>query len=100
MYSAVPRCVHQGELQAGELASERFSSQTREAGLQLLERQVHQLTAKMADMEAQGRAKLRSTVGAMETKLRDAEDQLEAENRYRCMLGDDDDDSVVMMKVW
>uniref|UniRef100_A0A8C5D0N1 Myosin, heavy chain 11b, smooth muscle n=1 Tax=Gadus morhua TaxID=8049 RepID=A0A8C5D0N1_GADMO len=73
----------QGELQAGELASERYSSQTREASLQLLERQVHQLTAKMADMEAQGRAKLRSAVVALETKLREAEEQLEAENRER-----------------
>ena len=53
----------------------------------MLERQVHQLTAKMADMEAQGRAKLRSAVVALETKLREAEEQLEAENRYRCMLG-------------
>uniref|UniRef100_A0A8C5C0P9 Uncharacterized protein n=1 Tax=Gadus morhua TaxID=8049 RepID=A0A8C5C0P9_GADMO len=67
----------------GELASERYSSQTREASLQLLERQVHQLTAKMADMEAQGRAKLRSAVVALETKLREAEEQLEAENRER-----------------
>jgi hypothetical protein len=56
----------------------------------LLERQVHQLTAKMADMEAQGRAKLRSAVVALETKLREAEELLEAENRYRCMLGDDE----------
>ena len=71
------------------MASERCSSQAREAELQLLERQVHQLTAKMADMEAQGRSKLRSAIGALETKLREAEEQLEAENRYRCMLGDD-----------
>ena len=56
----------------------------------MLERQVHQLTAKMADMEAQGRAKLRSAVVALETKLREAEELLEAENRYRCMLGDDE----------
>ncbi|KAG7273095.1 hypothetical protein CRUP_024825 [Coryphaenoides rupestris] len=81
--SAVPHCVHQGEQLVGELAAERSSSQTKETSRQLLEQQVHHLRAKMADMESQGKSKLRSAVVTLETKLREAEELLDSDNRYR-----------------
>lgn len=70
-----------------ELAAERSSSQTREGSRQQLERQNKDLKAKLQEMEGQGRSKLKSSIAALESKLREVEEQLEIESRYWCMVG-------------
>ncbi|XP_015234896.1 PREDICTED: myosin-11-like [Cyprinodon variegatus] len=66
-----------------ELAAERSSSQSREASRQQLERQNRELKVKVQEVESQSRSKLKSCVAALEAKLREAEEQLEAESRER-----------------
>ncbi|XP_049417439.1 myosin-11-like isoform X1 [Epinephelus fuscoguttatus] len=66
-----------------ELAAERSSSQTREGSRQQLERQNKDLKAKLQEMEGQGRSKLKSSIAALESKLREVEEQLEIESRER-----------------
>ncbi|XP_029913524.1 myosin-11-like isoform X2 [Myripristis murdjan] len=66
-----------------ELAAERSSSQSKEGSRQQLERQNRELKVKLQETEGQGRSKLKSTVTALETKLREAEEKLEIENRER-----------------
>lgn len=64
-----------------ELTAERNAAQSREGSRQQLERQNRELKAKLQEMEGQGRSKLKSTVAALEAKLREVEEQLEAESR-------------------
>lgn len=64
-----------------ELAAERSASQTKEASRQQLERHNRDLKAKLQELEGQGRSKLKSSISGLETKLREAEEQLEAESR-------------------
>lgn len=66
---------------SAELTAERNSAQSREGSRQQLERQNRELKAKLQEMEGQGRSKLKSTVAALEAKLREVEEQLEAESR-------------------
>lgn len=70
-----------------ELAAERSASQSKEASRQQLDRQNRELKAKLQEMEGQGRSKLKSSIAALETKLKEVEEQLEVENRYWCMMG-------------
>lgn len=64
-----------------ELAAERSASQSKEASRQQLDRQNRELKAKLQEMEGQGRAKLKSSIAALETKVREVEEQLEVESR-------------------
>ncbi|XP_070704562.1 myosin-11-like isoform X4 [Pempheris klunzingeri] len=66
-----------------ELAAERSSSQSREGSRQQLERQNRDLKAKLQEIEGQGRSKLKSSIAALEVKLREVEEQLEIESRER-----------------
>ncbi|KAM6913340.1 myosin-14-like [Lycodopsis pacificus] len=66
-----------------ELAAERSTSQSREGSRQLLERQNRDLKAKLQEVEGQGRSKLKASIAALEAKLREVEEQLEAESRER-----------------
>ncbi|XP_044037579.1 myosin-11-like isoform X2 [Siniperca chuatsi] len=66
-----------------ELAAERSSSQSREGSRQQLERQNRELKAKLQETEGQGRSKLKSSIAALEAKLREVEEQLEIESRER-----------------
>ncbi|KAM9346433.1 uncharacterized protein ABDE67_013040 [Symphorus nematophorus] len=66
-----------------ELAAERSSSQSKEGSRQQLERQNRELKAKLQEIEGQGRSKLKSSIAALEAKLRDVEEQLEIESRER-----------------
>lgn len=65
----------------GELTAERNAAQSREGSRQQLERQNRELKAKLQEMEGQGRSKLKSSIAALEAKLREVEEQLEAESR-------------------
>lgn len=71
----------QVEQLGAELTAERASAQSREGSRQQLERQNRDLKAKLQEMEGQGRSKLKSTVAALEAKLREVEEQLETESR-------------------
>lgn len=64
-----------------ELGAERSSSQSKEASRQQLERQNRELKAKLQEQEGQGRSKLKASVTALESKLREVEEQLEVESR-------------------
>lgn len=64
-----------------ELTAERASSQNREGSRLQLEKQTRDLKAKLQDVESQARSKLKSSVAALEAKLREAEEQLEVESR-------------------
>uniref|UniRef100_A0A3Q3ELY8 Myosin, heavy chain 11b, smooth muscle n=1 Tax=Labrus bergylta TaxID=56723 RepID=A0A3Q3ELY8_9LABR len=66
-----------------ELTAERSASQSKEGSRQQLERQNRDLKAKLQEMEGQGRSKLKSSIAALEAKLREAEEQLEIESRER-----------------
>ncbi|XP_027141138.1 myosin-11 [Larimichthys crocea] len=66
-----------------ELASEQSSSQIREGSRQQLERQNRELKAKVQEAEGQSRSRLKSSIAALEAKLREAEEQLEVESRER-----------------
>uniref|UniRef100_H2L596 Myosin motor domain-containing protein n=1 Tax=Oryzias latipes TaxID=8090 RepID=H2L596_ORYLA len=66
-----------------ELTAERASSQNREGSRLQLEKQTRDLKAKLQDVESQARSKLKSSVAALEAKLREAEEQLEVESRER-----------------
>nr|XP_046270855.1 myosin-11-like isoform X2 [Scatophagus argus] len=66
-----------------ELAAERSSSQSKEGSRQQLERQARELKAKLQEIEGQGRSKLKSSIAALEAKLREVEEQLEMESRER-----------------
>lgn len=64
-----------------ELTAERASAQSKEGSRQQLERQNRELKAKLQEIEGQGRSKLKSSVAALEAKLREVEEQLETESR-------------------
>ncbi|KAG7219369.1 hypothetical protein INR49_019075 [Caranx melampygus] len=66
-----------------DLAAERSTAQSREGSRQQLERQNRELKAKLQEIEGQGRSKLKSSIAALEAKLREAEEQLEIESRER-----------------
>lgn len=71
----------QVEQLGAELVSERSTAQSREGSRQQLERQNRDLKAKLQEIEGQGRSKLKSSIAALEAKLREAEEQLEIESR-------------------
>lgn len=64
-----------------ELAAERSASQSKEGSRQQLDRHNRELKAKLQEMEGQARSKLKASVAALETKLREAQEQLEVESR-------------------
>lgn len=64
-----------------ELSTERAASQSKEGSRQQLERQNRDLKAKLQEIEGQGRSKLKSSIAALEAKLREAEEALEIESR-------------------
>lgn len=64
-----------------ELATEKSSSQSKEGSRQQLEKLNRELKAKLQETEGQGRSKLKSSIAALEAKLREVEEQLEIESR-------------------
>ena len=82
-----PDVLLQVDQLGAELAAERSSSQSREGSRQQLERQNRDLKAKLQEIEGQGRSKLKSSIAALEAKLREVEEQLEIESRYQQWRG-------------
>ena len=65
-----------------ELASERSSTQKLESAKMMLERQNKEMKAKLQEMEQQMRTRSKATIAALESKIANLEEQLEAEAKY------------------
>uniref|UniRef100_A0A671E954 Myosin heavy chain 14 n=1 Tax=Rhinolophus ferrumequinum TaxID=59479 RepID=A0A671E954_RHIFE len=70
-----------------ELSAERSFSAKAESGRQQLERQVQELRGRLGEEDAGARARQKMTIAALESKLAQAEEQLEQESRERILSG-------------
>ncbi|XP_069684967.1 myosin heavy chain, non-muscle isoform X2 [Periplaneta americana] len=66
-----------------DLAAERSTTQKLETGRMLLERQNKELKAKLVELETAQRTKTKATIAALESKINNLEEQLEAEAKER-----------------
>lgn len=64
-----------------ELSAERSFSAKAESARQQLERQIQELRGRLGDEDAGARARQKMTIAALESKLAQAEEQLEQETR-------------------
>nr|CAD7410270.1 unnamed protein product [Timema poppensis] len=72
-----------GTVHTTDLAAERSTTQKLETGRMLLERQNKELKAKLTELETAQRTKTKATISALESKLANLEEQLEAEAKER-----------------
>uniref|UniRef100_H0WM04 Myosin heavy chain 14 n=1 Tax=Otolemur garnettii TaxID=30611 RepID=H0WM04_OTOGA len=70
-----------------ELSAERSFSAKAESGRQQLERQVQELRGRLGEEDAGARARQKMIIAALESKLAQAEEQLEQESRERILSG-------------
>ncbi|XP_044614746.1 myosin-14 isoform X1 [Equus asinus] len=70
-----------------ELSAERSFSAKAESGRQQLERQIQELRARLGEEDAGARARQKMVIAALESKLAQAEEQLEQESRERILSG-------------
>ncbi|XP_016061422.1 PREDICTED: myosin-14 [Miniopterus natalensis] len=70
-----------------ELSAERSFSAKAESGRQQLERQIQELRGRLGEEDAGARARQKMTIAALESKLAQAEEQLEQESRERILSG-------------
>ncbi|XP_070258721.1 myosin-14 isoform X3 [Myotis yumanensis] len=70
-----------------ELSAERSFSAKAESGRQQLERQIQELRERLGEEDAGARARQKMTIAALESKLAQAEEQLEQESRERILSG-------------
>uniref|UniRef100_A0A8C2SHD2 Myosin motor domain-containing protein n=1 Tax=Capra hircus TaxID=9925 RepID=A0A8C2SHD2_CAPHI len=70
-----------------ELSAERSFSAKAESGRQQLERQVQELRDRLGEEDAGARARQKMIIAALESKLAQAEEQLEQESRERILSG-------------
>ncbi|XP_072416259.1 myosin-11 isoform X1 [Chiloscyllium punctatum] len=73
------KVIQQSEQLSNELAAERSANQKNESSRQQLERQNKELKAKLQEMEGTVKSKFKSTITALESKIAQLEEQLEAE---------------------
>lgn len=64
-----------------ELSAERSFSAKAESGRQQLERQIQELRGRLGEEDAGARARQKMLIAALESKLAQAEEQLEQESR-------------------
>uniref|UniRef100_A0A8C2LBD5 Myosin, heavy polypeptide 14 n=1 Tax=Cricetulus griseus TaxID=10029 RepID=A0A8C2LBD5_CRIGR len=70
-----------------ELSAERSFSAKAESGRQQLERQIQELKSRLGEEDAGARARQKMLIAALESKLAQAEEQLEQESRERILSG-------------
>ncbi|XP_006868448.1 PREDICTED: myosin-14 [Chrysochloris asiatica] len=70
-----------------ELSAERSFSAKAESGRQQLERQIQELRGRLGEEDAGTRARQKMLIAALESKLTQAEEQLEQESRERILSG-------------
>ncbi|EDM07465.1 myosin, heavy polypeptide 14 [Rattus norvegicus] len=75
------KLVLQVETLTTELSAERSFSAKAESGRQQLERQIQELRARLGEEDAGARARQKMLIAALESKLAQAEEQLEQESR-------------------
>ncbi|XP_031242287.1 myosin-14 isoform X2 [Mastomys coucha] len=81
------KLVLQVESLTTELSAERSFSAKAESGRQQLERQIQELRARLGEEDAGARARQKMVIAALESKLAQAEEQLEQESRERILSG-------------
>ncbi|GAB1292024.1 Myosin-14 [Apodemus speciosus] len=81
------KLVLQVETLTTELSAERSFSAKAESGRQQLERQIQELRARLGEEDAGTRARQKMLIAALESKLAQAEEQLEQEVRERMLSG-------------
>ncbi|XP_023562446.1 myosin-14, partial [Octodon degus] len=77
----------QVETLSTELSAERSFSAKAESGRQQLERQIQELRGHLGEEDAGARARQKMTIATLESKLAQAEEQLEQESRERILSG-------------
>uniref|UniRef100_A0A8C9A5U4 Myosin heavy chain 14 n=1 Tax=Prolemur simus TaxID=1328070 RepID=A0A8C9A5U4_PROSS len=77
----------QVESLTSELSAERSFSAKAESGRQQLERQIQELRGRLGEEDAGARARQKMVIAALESKLAQAEEQLEQESRERILSG-------------
>ncbi|XP_055991907.1 myosin-14 isoform X2 [Sorex fumeus] len=77
----------QVESLTSELSAERSFSAKAESGRQQLERQIQELRERLGEEDAGARARQKMTIASLESKLAQAEEQLEQETRERILSG-------------
>uniref|UniRef100_A0A8C6R719 Myosin, heavy polypeptide 14 n=1 Tax=Nannospalax galili TaxID=1026970 RepID=A0A8C6R719_NANGA len=70
-----------------ELSAERSFSAKAESGRQQLEKQIQELRGRLGEEDAGARARQKMVIAALESKLAQAEEQLEQESRSRMLSG-------------
>ncbi|XP_022242820.1 myosin heavy chain, non-muscle-like [Limulus polyphemus] len=83
MMEKARKAQSQIELLTTDLASERSTSQKLENNRMLLERQNKEMRAKLQELETSQRAKTKSAIAALESKIVQLEEQLELETKER-----------------
>ncbi|XP_043216625.1 myosin heavy chain, non-muscle-like isoform X2 [Amphibalanus amphitrite] len=68
-----------------ELAAERSTTQKLESSRMMLERQNKELKAKLQELEGDQRSRTKATIAALESKLRNLDEQLEGEAKERLL---------------
>ena len=79
--TVLPSPPQQVESLTTELSAERSFSAKAESGRQQLERQVQELRERLGEEDAGARARQKMIIAALESKLAQAEEQLEQESR-------------------
>lgn len=79
--SVPPPLPLQVESLTTELSAERSFSAKAESGRQQLERQIQELRGRLGEEDAGTRARQKMLIAALESKLAQAEEQLEQESR-------------------
>ena len=77
----LPFSLLQVESLTTELSAERSFSAKAESGRQQLERQIQELRERLGEEDAGARARQKMTIAGLESKLAQAEEQLEQESR-------------------
>ncbi|XP_049642954.1 myosin-14 isoform X2 [Suncus etruscus] len=77
----------QVESLTSELSAERSFSAKAESGRQQLERQMQELRERLGEEDAGAKARQKMTIASLESKLAQAEEQLEQETRERILSG-------------
>ncbi|XP_040834252.1 myosin-14 isoform X1 [Ochotona curzoniae] len=81
------KLVLQVETLTTELSAERSFSAKAESARQQLERQIQELRGRLGEEDAGARARQKMVIAALESKLAQAEEQLEQESRERILSG-------------
>lgn len=81
-------CFNQVDQLTSERDSERANAQKAEGDRTLLERQNAELRAKLAELESDTRTRFKASMGSLEGRIANLEEQLETETKYVLVSND------------